>query len=76
MLPEVYYIPKLRNNIISLGQMTENGNEVEMVGDRLRVYDENGILLISVKRTLNRLYKIKLEACEPSCLLTSLDDSA
>ncbi|XP_074331941.1 uncharacterized protein LOC141668820 [Apium graveolens] len=36
---EVYYIPSLRNNIISLGQMSEEGYKVELKGDFLRVYD-------------------------------------
>ena len=30
ILPRVYYIPRLCSNIISLGQMTEDGNEVTM----------------------------------------------
>ncbi|KAL9256662.1 Retrovirus-related Pol polyprotein from transposon TNT 1-94-like protein, partial [Drosera capensis] len=72
ILHEVYYIPKLCTNIISLGQMTENGSEVNMVGDAIKVYD-NGKLLMFVKRTSNRLYKISLELAKPICLLTSFE---
>lgn len=50
-LSEVYFIPKLCNNIISLGQMTEEGNEVKMAGDLLRVYDRSDTLLMRVKRS-------------------------
>ncbi|KAL9249937.1 hypothetical protein AKJ16_DCAP25209 [Drosera capensis] len=72
ILHEVYYIPKLCTNIISLGQMTENGSEVNMVGDAIKVYD-NGKLLMFVKRTSNRLYKISLELAKPICLLTNFE---
>ncbi|KAL9250584.1 hypothetical protein AKJ16_DCAP13271 [Drosera capensis] len=73
ILHEVYYIPKLCTNIISLGQMTENGSEVNMVGDAIKVYD-NGKLLMFVKRTSNRLYKISLELAKPICLLASFEE--
>lgn len=37
-LKEVYYIPTLCNNIISLGQLSEAGNKVILQGDYLWVY--------------------------------------
>ncbi|KAH7689140.1 RNA-directed DNA polymerase protein [Dioscorea alata] len=49
-LQEVYYIPKLCSNIISLGQMTEDGNKVLMEGDTIKVFDRSGKLLMSVER--------------------------
>ncbi|XP_074362800.1 uncharacterized protein LOC141703096, partial [Apium graveolens] len=39
-LVDVYYIPSLCNNIISLGQMSETGNRVMIKGDFLWIYDE------------------------------------
>ncbi|KAL9260994.1 hypothetical protein AKJ16_DCAP10090 [Drosera capensis] len=52
--------------------MTENGSEVNMMGDAIKVYD-NGRLLMFVKRTSNRLYTISLELTKPICLLTSFE---
>ncbi|KAL9263277.1 hypothetical protein AKJ16_DCAP27030 [Drosera capensis] len=52
--------------------MTENGSKVNMVGDAIKVYD-NGKLLMFVKRTSNRLYKISLELAKPICLLASFE---
>lgn len=68
-LNEVYYIPTLCNNIISLGQLSEAGNKVVMEGDYLWVYEEQGRLLMKVKRAENRLYKISLEDSSTMCLL-------
>lgn len=73
-LSEVYYIPNLCNNIISLGQLSEIGNKVVLDGDYLRVYEASGKLLMKVKRTENQLYKISLEDSKPSCLLTKLEE--
>lgn len=55
---EVYYIPNLCNNILSLGQLFEEGNLVVMYVEFLWVYDNEGKLLLKVKRSGNRLYKI------------------
>ena len=35
-LRDVYFIPTLRNNIISLGQMSENNNKVILEGEAVR----------------------------------------
>ncbi|KAL4352257.1 hypothetical protein GQ457_06G019090 [Hibiscus cannabinus] len=75
-LQEVYYIPKLCSNIISLGQMTEDGNKVQMAGDTMKVTDNSGKLVMSVKRNQSRLYKITLKTSKQVCLQTSLDDPA
>ena len=76
VLPEVYYIPRLCSNIISLGQMTEDGNKVVMTGDFMKVYDRNDTLLMQVRCSPNRLYKMQLETCKPVCLMANLNDPA
>lgn len=73
---DVYYIPNLCNNIISLGQLSENGNKVIMKGDFLWVYDDKERLVMKVRRSTNRLYKILLETSESVCLLSKLEETA
>ena len=73
-LREVYYIPCLKYNIISLGQISEEGNKVELKGEFLRVYDNQERLLIKVKRSANRLYKIVIETNKQECLMTKTDE--
>lgn len=48
ILNKVYYIPSLKNNIISLEQMTEKESLVTMYGSLLRLYDRNKTLLLRV----------------------------
>ena len=76
VLTDVYYIPKLKSNIISLGQLEEKGCEVSLKNGRLNVLDPEGTLLISAPRTGNRLYTIKLGLVNPVCLMMKHDDEA
>lgn len=69
-LNDVYYIPTLRSNIISLGQLSETGNKVIMNGHFLWVYQNQRKLLMKVKRFYNRLYKIIIKTAKPICLLS------
>ncbi|XP_076921631.1 uncharacterized protein LOC143583119 [Bidens hawaiensis] len=75
-LTEIYYIPELKNNIISIGQATESGCDIWMKHDLLTMYDENGRLLMKVKRSENRLFKIRMKIGAPVCLQSKIEDDA
>ena len=49
-LREVYYIPSLCNNIMSLGQLSEVGNKVVLKGEYLWVHDNKKKLMMKVKK--------------------------
>ena len=72
---DVYFIPTLCNNIISLGQFSENGYKVVLSGSFLWVHDKQGRLLMKVKRSTNRLYKIVLESSKPTCLMSKIEET-
>ena len=55
---DVYYIPDLRSNIISLGQATEAGCDIRLKGECLTMHDQAGKLLVKATRSRNRLYKV------------------
>jgi hypothetical protein len=75
VLSDVYYIPKLRANLISLGQLTEIGYRIILDDDVITVSEKNPHrLIMNVQRSGNRLYKIELNTIVPKCLLTSLKD--
>ncbi|GJR49465.1 hypothetical protein Tco_1399986 [Tanacetum coccineum] len=60
-LKDVYYIPALRSNVISLRQATISGYDISIRGDFLTMRDSWGSLLIKVSRSANRLYKAQLK---------------
>ncbi|XP_074376994.1 uncharacterized protein LOC141718511 [Apium graveolens] len=63
-------------NILSLGQMSEQGNRVVVQEEYLWVYDSDDRLLMKVKRSANRLYKIMLEESQGVCLLTKTEENS
>ena len=73
---DVYYIPNLCNNIVSLGQLSEEGNRVVLHGKFLWVYDKLDRLLMKVRRSANRLYKIIIEEDKNMCLLSKSEESS
>ena len=68
ILNDVYYIPVLKSNIMSLGQATEAGCEISMKDNVLRLLDQSGQLMIQTSRSRNRLYKVVLQADTIQCL--------
>ena len=73
-LNEVYYIPSLQSNIISLGQLSKDGYKIVLKGENLWVHEGNGDLLIKVRRSSNRLYKIIIHSGDSKCLMARHDN--
>lgn len=57
-MTDVYFIPNLKSNIISLRQATEAGCDVRMKGEHLIMHDHDGKLIAKETRSKNRLYKV------------------
>lgn len=76
LLADVYYIPDLKSNIISLGQATEAGCDVRMNDDKLTLHDSGGNLIASAIRSKNRLYKVIMEMVDARCLQSRLENSS
>jgi hypothetical protein len=75
-LSEVYYIPKLRANIISLGQMEEGGCTIVLKHRALCILDESDQLLTMVHRSTNRLYVLELKVEQPVCLSAKTEEAS
>lgn len=56
VLHNIYFIPNLRNNIISLSQATEAWCKVRMKDELFTLYDRNSELIVRTGRSKNRLY--------------------
>jgi hypothetical protein len=57
-LDGVYYILKLRNSIISVGQLDEIGSKIYIEDGVLRIHDRESRLLARVPRSWNRFYML------------------
>jgi hypothetical protein len=76
VLTGMYWIPCLKNSIISVGQMDEGGTCVLIEGRVLRVWDRRHHLLAWVQRTENCMYRLELQVARPLCLTVHQDDDA
>jgi hypothetical protein len=56
VLSDVYYIPRLKTNIVSLGQLDGNGCKYSVEDGIMTVLDRERKVLARVKRTRNRMY--------------------
>jgi transposase InsO family protein len=76
LLTRVYYIPALRNSIISLGQLDESGSCVEIKDGVMRIWDHHHRLLVKVTKGTNQLYVLNVQVAQPLCLTARQDDEA
>jgi hypothetical protein len=74
LLTGVYYILALRNSIISLGQLDENGSHVEIKDGVMRIWDRHRRLIAKVIRCSNRLYVINVQVAQPLGFTVRQDD--
>ena len=64
-LTGVYFIPRLKANIVSLGQLDKAGCHISIKRGLLRIRDDRRWLLTQVQCTTNRLYILELEIEQP-----------
>ncbi|KAL0386130.1 UNVERIFIED_CONTAM: hypothetical protein Sradi_3007300 [Sesamum radiatum] len=68
LLHNVYYIPKMKNNILSIGQLVESGHKVKMEDKYLWLRDHDDRLVTKVAITSNRMFKLNVKTAEAKCL--------
>ncbi|CAN6200243.1 unnamed protein product [Urochloa humidicola] len=68
VLTGVYFIPRLKNSIISVGQLDEGGSKVEIEDGVMRIWDQQRRLMVKVERGRSRLYILHLTVAKPVCL--------
>jgi hypothetical protein len=76
LLSRVYFIPRLRTSIVSVGKLDEVGCSALVKGRVMVVRDRQEDLIAKVPRTVNRLYTIELEITRPVCLAATTHDEA
>ncbi|KAK2988263.1 hypothetical protein RJ640_003134 [Escallonia rubra] len=75
-ISDVYYVPDMKNNILSLGQLLEKGFTVQMKNMSLCVYDNNNVLIARVKMTKNRMFPLNLNIHQSNCFKAIVGDES
>ncbi|KAL8116958.1 hypothetical protein AgCh_023220 [Apium graveolens] len=58
---DVYYIPALKNNIISLGQLVEKGYNIQMQDNSLIIRNQARELIANVEMSKNHLFTLDMQ---------------
>ena len=67
-LEDVYYIPEMKSNILSVGQLLEKGYRIYSSGKTLCMEDRKGKMVVSVDMAPNRMFKMKIGMLQTRCL--------
>jgi hypothetical protein len=74
-LDDVFYIPELKSNLISLGQLQEAGCSILLQRGRCQIHDSNGELVANIKTSGNRMFQLITEVTgDQTCFQTSNQD--
>ena len=76
LIQDVYYLPHLKTNILSMGQLTEKGYSIFLKDRRLHLKDKQGRLVARVEIGRNRMYKLNLRSIREKCLRVDVEDKA
>jgi hypothetical protein len=74
VISNVYYIPGLKTNLLSIGQIQQKKVTVIFKDDTCKIYHDEKGLLFSTHMAANRLYVINVAVITPKCLKVSKKD--
>ena len=73
-ISNVYYVPDMKSNILSLGQLLEKGYDISLRNKHLTVTDARGKMIIRVEMARNRMFPLTIHHDTPRCLSAVIDD--
>jgi GAG-pre-integrase domain len=73
-ISSVYYVPKMKSNILSLGKLLERGYTIFMKDRSLYLRDKSNWLISQVEMTTNKMFKSNLVNIETTCLKTCVEE--
>jgi transposase InsO family protein len=76
MIEDVYFIPEMKNNILSAEQLMEKGFEIFMKNQTLHLKDKQERQIARVEMGENRMFKLNLRRIEEKCLKVNKEDEA
>ncbi|XP_019418591.1 PREDICTED: uncharacterized protein LOC109329380 [Lupinus angustifolius] len=72
-ISNVLYVPKMKSNLLSLGQLLEKGYTMEMKDGMMKVFDKNKHNILKAPISANRTFKIDIQMSDQRCLQSTLE---
>jgi hypothetical protein len=69
----VLYVPGMKSNLLSIGQLLEKGYRMVLEDKAMKVYDTEQRLLVKAILSKNRIFKVELGVLMQQCLATAVD---
>ncbi|PKU71138.1 5'-3' exoribonuclease 2 [Dendrobium catenatum] len=73
-IPEVYYVPDMKSNILSLGQLLEKGFDIHMKDRKLTIKNNSNELIAQVEMIRNIMVILNIKNGVIKCLKTNVKD--
>lgn len=70
----VYYIPELKNNLLSVGQLQEKDLTITFKHNMCKVYHPEKGLIIQSKMSSNKMFMVSAQVILPTCLKASTSE--
>src|ERR1044072_6729952 len=68
LLQNVLYVPTMKTNLISIGQLLEKGFSVSMQNRTLDIYNASHKKVLSVPLSSNRTFQVRIDSTQNHCL--------
>ena len=68
LISNVYYVPNMKSNILSLGQLLEKGYDIQLKDNNLSIRDNANNLIAKVPMTKNRMLILNIQNDVAKCL--------
>ena len=75
-ISNVYYVPDMKNNILSLGQLLEKGYDIHRKDFGLSIKDGRNNLITKVPTSRNRMFLLNIQNDVAKCLTTCYIDAS
>lgn len=72
-ISNVFYIPNLKSNLLSVGQLQEKGYVATIKEVACKIYDPQRGLIAHVKMTPNRLFPLQIKSIQ-TCIMAKVND--
>ncbi|KAI9180068.1 hypothetical protein LWI28_000828 [Acer negundo] len=73
-ISNVYYVPDMKTDILSLGQLLEKGYHISLQNMQLTITDARGKLVTRVQMTKNRMFPLTIHHDTPKCLTAIINN--
>ncbi|MCH81937.1 retrovirus-related pol polyprotein from transposon TNT 1-94, partial [Trifolium medium] len=74
IIEDVFYVPKMNCNLMSIGQLVQKGFSVTIEGNSLNLFDAKKNLVLKSALSKNRTYRCKISSDNVMCLSATMSE--